>query len=62
MLRGVLEVTTNDGRKRRFVPGDLVHVPDTDGLGHVTVGVGGGPFEGCSCRPRILLLLPITER
>lgn len=45
MLRGVIEVTTSDGRRRSFGPGDLVHVADTDGHGHVTVGVGDAPFE-----------------
>ncbi|WP_433194872.1 cupin domain-containing protein [Nocardia sp. CA-107356] len=45
MVRGVIEVTTSDGRRRRFGPGDLVHVEDTDGHGHVTVGVGDAPFE-----------------
>jgi hypothetical protein len=45
MLRGVIEVTTSDGDRRKFGPGDLVLVEDTTGLGHVTVGVGEAPFE-----------------
>ncbi|MET8872725.1 hypothetical protein [Nocardia sp. NPDC004604] len=53
MLRGLIEVTTSDGRRRRFGPGDLVHVEDTDGQGHVTVGVGDAPFEA--------LFVPTTD-
>ncbi len=48
MLRGVIEVTTSDGVRRRFGPGDLVHVEDTDGRGHITTGVEAAPFEGLS--------------
>ncbi|WP_433713805.1 hypothetical protein ACQP2U_06330 [Nocardia sp. CA-084685] len=53
MLRGVIEVTTSDGVQRRFGPGDLVHVEDTDGRGHITTGVGEAPFEA--------LFVPTTE-
>jgi hypothetical protein len=45
MLRGVIEVTVSDGSRRRFGPGDLVLVEDTEGRGHITAGVGDAPFE-----------------
>ncbi|MEV6099679.1 hypothetical protein [Nocardia sp. NPDC051981] len=45
MLRGVIEVTTSDGERRRFAPGDLVLAADTEGRGHTTVAVGEPPFE-----------------
>ncbi|MFD7843507.1 hypothetical protein ACFV4K_11315 [Nocardia sp. NPDC059764] len=45
MLRGAIEVTTTDGERRRFAPGDLVPAADTEGLGHTTVAVGAPPFE-----------------
>ncbi|WP_019931076.1 hypothetical protein [Nocardia sp. BMG111209] len=45
MVRGVIEVTTTDGVRRRFGPGDLVLAADTDGTGHSTVAVGAPPFE-----------------
>ncbi|MEV6772275.1 cupin domain-containing protein [Nocardia sp. NPDC051030] len=45
LLRGVLEVTASDGDRRRFSPGDLLFVTDTEGRGHTTVAVGEGPFE-----------------
>lgn len=45
MLRGTIEVTTGDGERRRFSPGDLLLVTDTEGRGHHTVTVGAGPFE-----------------
>jgi hypothetical protein len=53
MLRGVIEVTTADGDRRQFGPGDLVLAADTQGRGHVTVGVGAAPFEA--------LFIPVTE-
>ena len=46
MLRGMIDVTVSDGSKRRFGPGDLVLAADTTGVGHVTVAMGEGPFEG----------------
>lgn len=45
MVRGVIEVEVSDGSRRRFGPGDLVHVSDTTGRGHVTTAVGEPPFE-----------------
>ncbi|MGW5225923.1 hypothetical protein [Nocardia niigatensis] len=45
MLRGAIEVTTSDGERRRFAPGDLVLAADTTGRGHTTAGVGAPPFE-----------------
>ncbi|WP_327139999.1 hypothetical protein [Nocardia sp. NBC_01327] len=45
LLRGVLQVTTSDGEERRFGPGDLLFVTDTEGAGHTTVAVGAPPFE-----------------
>ncbi|MVU80348.1 hypothetical protein GPX89_24250 [Nocardia sp. ET3-3] len=45
MLRGAIEVTTSDGERRRFAPGDLVLAGDTEGLGHTTIAVGEPPFE-----------------
>ncbi|GAB0104341.1 hypothetical protein JMUB6875_33150 [Nocardia sp. JMUB6875] len=45
MLRGAIEVTTSDGARRRFAPGDLVLAADTEGRGHTTVAVGEPPFE-----------------
>lgn len=45
LLRGVLAVTTSDGEERRFGPGDLLFVTDTEGAGHTTVAVGAPPFE-----------------
>jgi hypothetical protein len=45
MVRGTLEVEVSDGSRRRFGPGDLVHVSDTTGRGHVTTAVGEPPFE-----------------
>ncbi|WP_051178472.1 hypothetical protein [Nocardia concava] len=45
MLRGAIEVTTSDGARRRFAPGDLVLAADTAGRGHTTVAVGEPPFE-----------------
>ncbi|MFE3188315.1 hypothetical protein ACFXHA_04855 [Nocardia sp. NPDC059240] len=45
MLRGMIEVTTSDGERRRFAPGDLVLAADTEGRGHTTVAVGHPPFE-----------------
>ncbi|WP_405496240.1 cupin domain-containing protein [Nocardia sp. NBC_00511] len=45
MLRGTIEVTTSDGDRRQFAPGDLVLAADTSGRGHTTVAVGEAPFE-----------------
>jgi hypothetical protein len=45
MVRGVIEVEVSDGSRRRFGPGDLVHVSDTTGSGHITTAVGEPPFE-----------------
>ncbi|MGW4352512.1 hypothetical protein ACWELJ_10515 [Nocardia sp. NPDC004582] len=45
MVRGMIEVTTSDGERRRFAPGDLVLAADTEGRGHSTVAVGTPPFE-----------------
>ena len=45
MLRGEIDVTTSDGECRRFGPGDLLMVTDTDGSGHTTSAAGRPPFE-----------------
>ncbi|MQY31703.1 cupin domain-containing protein [Nocardia aurantia] len=45
MLRGTIEVTTTDGARRRFGPGDPVLAVDVDGAGHSTAAVGEPPFE-----------------
>jgi len=45
MLRGTIEVGVSDGSRRRFGPGDLLHVTDTIGRGHISAGVGEPPFE-----------------
>jgi hypothetical protein len=45
MVRGTIEVEVSGGARRRFGPGDLVHVSDTTGRGHVTTAVGEPPFE-----------------
>lgn len=45
MLRGAIEVVVTDGTRRVFGPGDLLLAEDTDGPGHITNGVGDGPFE-----------------
>lgn len=45
LLRGELAVTTSDGEQRKFAPGDLLLVTDTEGRGHTTVAVGPPPFE-----------------
>ena len=36
ILRGTVEVTVSDGERRRFGPGDLVLLDDTEGKGHST--------------------------
>jgi len=36
ILRGTLEVETRSGLTRRFGPGDLVFLEDTEGSGHIT--------------------------
>ena len=40
MLRGLVEVTASDGEKRRFSPGDVLLMEDTEGRGHVTASIG----------------------
>jgi len=40
LMRGTAEVTMSDGATRRFRPGDLVIVDDTEGVGHSTRIVG----------------------
>ena len=40
VMRGSVEVTMGDGTVRRFDPGDLVLVEDTEGRGHRTRVVG----------------------
>jgi quercetin dioxygenase-like cupin family protein len=40
MLRGLVEVTAGDGEKRKFSPGDVVLMEDTEGQGHITKSVG----------------------
>lgn len=40
VLSGVLEVTVGDGEMRRFGPGSVVLVEDTDGQGHQTRALG----------------------
>ena len=39
-LMGIVEVETSDGEIRRFVPGELVLVEDTAGVGHISREVG----------------------
>lgn len=45
MLRGTIEVVVTDGSRRAFGPGDLLLAEDVGGLGHITTGIGEGPFE-----------------
>lgn len=45
MLRGTIEVVVTDGSRRVFGPGDLLLAEDVGGLGHITTGIGEGPFE-----------------
>lgn len=40
ILSGVLEVTVGDGETRRFGPGSVVFVEDTDGQGHQSRALG----------------------
>ena len=40
ILRGTVEVTVSDGERRRFGPGDLVLLDDTEGKGHSSHVVG----------------------
>jgi hypothetical protein len=39
-LRGIVEVTSGDGDKRRVLPGQFVLLEDTKGKGHITHSVG----------------------
>lgn len=41
-LEGSLEVETSDGQARRFGPGTVVLLEDTDGIGHITREVDDG--------------------
>lgn len=36
IVEGVAEIETSDGATRRFGPGDVVVVEDTEGAGHIT--------------------------
>jgi mannose-6-phosphate isomerase-like protein (cupin superfamily) len=40
ILRGTVEVTVSNGERRRFRPGDLVFIDDTEGKGHSSHVVG----------------------
>jgi hypothetical protein len=44
VLGGVVETKTSDGIVRRYSPGSVVLLEDTDGAGHVTTVIEG-PFE-----------------
>jgi hypothetical protein len=39
-LRGLVEVTTEDGQTRRIRPGEFVLLEDTKGKGHITKSLG----------------------
>jgi quercetin dioxygenase-like cupin family protein len=39
-LQGIVEVTASDGEKRRFLPGQIMLMDDTQGKGHVTSSLG----------------------
>jgi hypothetical protein len=52
MLRGTIEVEVTDGSRRQFTPGDVIHVADTTGRGHVSTAIGEPPFE--------CLLIPVA--
>ena len=39
-LRGIVEVTTGDGQKRRIVPGEFLLLEDLTGKGHITHSAG----------------------
>ncbi|MGD9347962.1 MAG: cupin domain-containing protein [Candidatus Aminicenantes bacterium] len=36
MLAGTMEVEVSDGEKRKFLPGDVLLVEDTSGMGHIS--------------------------
>ena len=40
-LRGIAEVETGDGTKRRFAPGDVFFAEDLSGEGHITRQIEG---------------------
>jgi hypothetical protein len=44
-IRGVFEVEVTNGERRRFGPGDILFVSDTDGTGHRTFTIGPPPFD-----------------
>ena len=41
MMTGEVEIQVSDGEKRRFRPGEVLLLEDTDGKGHKTTNVGG---------------------
>jgi quercetin dioxygenase-like cupin family protein len=50
-LTGECEIEASDGERRRLVPGSVLLLEDTDGLGHVTRRVGD--------EDRLTLLIPL---
>jgi hypothetical protein len=50
-LTGECEIEASDGDRRRLVPGSVLLLEDTDGLGHITRRVGG--------EDRLTLLIPL---
>ena len=53
MMKGIVEVTSSDGEKRTFAPGDVVLMEDTAGKGHITKSIGK--------EDHIVLFVPIVE-
>lgn len=45
-LKGELEITASSGETRRFAPGSVLLVEDTEGKGHISKVVGESYTEG----------------